>query len=133
MEQLEFLPEEVLGRVREGLMTYNRTHFKRVGDLSCRIRDEEGNTLAGALVWRADELVMIDVLWVDETLRGRGLGARLLSGIEEEGRRQGAMRVELNTFGFQAPGFYEKQGYRLIGQVEPCIGSYGHYYYLKEL
>ncbi len=41
--------------------------------------------------------------------------------------------MELNTFGFQAPGFYEKLGYRLVGSVEPSVGDYGHYYYAKEL
>ena len=60
-------------------------------------------------------------------------GQRLLSHVEEEGRRQGARRVELNTFGFQAPGFYEKLGYRLIGKVEPSVRAYGHYYYEKDL
>jgi GNAT superfamily N-acetyltransferase len=75
----------------------------------------------------------VDVLWVAESRRGQGLGQRLLSHVEEEGRRQGARRVELNTFGFQAPGFYEKLGYRLIGKVEPSVRAYGHYYYEKDL
>ena len=52
---------------------------------------------------------------------------------EVEPLAQGARRVELNTFGFQAPGFYEKLGYRLVGSVEPSVGDYGHYYYAKEL
>ena len=41
--------------------------------------------------------------------------------------------MELNTFGFQAPGFYEKQGYRRFAALEGVIGQYGHYFYVKEL
>ena len=66
-------------------------------------------------------------------LPGTGLGAALLRRVEEEGRRQGARRVLLNTFSFQAPGFYEKQGYRCFGALEPCFGTHGQYFFCKEL
>ena len=62
-----------------------------------------------------------------------GLGACLLAQLEQDAARQGAKRLELNTFGFQAPGFYEKLGYRRFGAVEPAVGEYGHYFYVKEL
>lgn len=128
-----FRPEEELEAVHEGLRAYNRKYFKETGDLSCCIEDEDGKCVAGALVWRADQLVMVDILWVDEDHRGQGLGRRVLSAVEDEGRRLGCKYLELNTFGFQAPGFYEKLGYRRVGGVEGCIGEYGHYYYVKEL
>ena len=76
---------------------------------------------------------MIDRLWVDESRRGAGIGRRLLAAVEEKGRLGGAKRAELNTFGFQAPGFYEKMGYRLFGTLEPAVGEWGHYFYMKEL
>ena len=130
---VKFRPEQELDAVHEGLTAYNRKFFKETGDLSCCIEDEQGRCIAGALVWRADDLVMVDLLWVDEAHRGQGLGARLLNAVEAEGARVGAKRIELNTFGFQAPGFYEKLGYRRFGAVEPAVGDYGHYFYLKEL
>ena len=69
------------------------------------------------------ELALLDVLWVAESRRGTGLGACLLAQLEQDAARQGAKRLELNTFGFQAPGFYEKLGYRRFGAVEPAVGS----------
>lgn len=128
-----FRPEEELEAVHEGLMAYNRKFFKETGDLSCCIEDEDGKCIAGALVWRADELVMVDILWVDEDHRGQGLGKQVLDAVEAQGKRLGARFLELNTFGFQAPGFYAKLGYRPVGAVEGCIGRYGHYYFVKEL
>ena len=61
------------------------------------------------------------------------MGARLRTAVEERARGGGVKIVELNTFGFQAPGFYEKMGYRLFGSLEPAVGEWGHYFYTKEL
>lgn len=131
MEQLVFAPEEsVQSRLRLG--EYNRRFFRETADLSCCV-ERDGNCLGGITAWRADELVMVDLLWVADDCRGNGLGRRLLSAVEAEGRRLGALRVELNTFGFQAPGFYEKLGYRRFAALEPAVGDWGHYFYLKEL
>jgi GNAT superfamily N-acetyltransferase len=46
--------------------------------------------------------------------RGAGLGARLLEEFEAEARSRGCRRVFVTSFTFQAPGFYERHGYREI-------------------
>lgn len=51
-------------------------------------------------------------LWVDEGLRGRGVGMRLLDAIEAEARKRNATRAMLYTYSWQAQAFYEKAGYR---------------------
>lgn len=105
--------------------------FQETADLSCRV-EGDGVCLGGITTWRADEVVVVDLLWAADDCHGRGLGRRLLGAVGEEGRRLGACRVEVNTFGFQAPGFYEKLGYRCFAAVEPAVGVWGHYFYLKE-
>ncbi|MEM1237928.1 MAG: GNAT family N-acetyltransferase [Pseudomonadota bacterium] len=55
-------------------------------------------------------------LWLDEDVRGSGLGARLLASLEAEARRRGARRATLWTYSWQAQVFYEKQGYREYGR-----------------
>ena len=60
--------------------------------------------------------------------RHKGLGTRLIAAVEEKGRRNVAKKAELNTFGFQAPGFYEKQGYQCFGAIEDAFEGYGHYF-----
>ena len=101
--------------------------------LSLVVEDEAGQIIGGCDAFRMGELALLDVLWVAESRRGTGLGACLLAQLEQDAARQGAKRLELNTFGFQAPGFYEKLGYRRFGAVEPAVGEYGHYFYVKEL
>ncbi|NCB62432.1 MAG: GNAT family N-acetyltransferase [Clostridia bacterium] len=133
MYEVKFRPEEELEMVHEGLRAYNRGFFQSSEDLCCCIEDEAGVCIGGVLGWHADDLAMVDILWVDEKHRKLGLGIKLLSAVEEEAKRRGAKRIELNTFGFQAPRFYEKQGYRQFGKIEPGVGAYGHYFYVKEL
>lgn len=61
----------------------------------------------------------VDLLWVADGLRGTGLGGRILGLAEEIARdERGCRHARLETWTFQAPGFYEKQGYREVGRVE---------------
>jgi len=41
--------------------------------------------------------------------------------------------VWLNTFGFQAPGFYERLGYQLFGKLIDCPPGQHRYFYFKRL
>ena len=119
--------------VHAGLRAYNRTFVPDTEDLSLTAVDEDGQIIGGCDAFRMGALAMLDVLWVAEERRGVGLGRRILEALEERARRRGAERLELNTFGFQAPGFYEKLGYRRFGAIEPAVGGYGHYFYVKDL
>jgi len=131
MFDIRFAPEEeVAPKLKLG--QYNERFIRCAEDLSCLI-EEDGACLGGINAFRLDDLLMVDRLWVDESQRGKSLGRRLLAAVEEKGRAQGAKRVELNTFGFQAPGFYEKLGYRRLAALEPAVGKWGHYFYVKDL
>jgi GNAT superfamily N-acetyltransferase len=129
--ELRFAPEEEVAP-KLLLGEYNKRFISSSQDLSCWM-EEEGVCLGGVNAFRLDTLLMIDRLWVSDGHRGKGLGARLLTAVEERARGEGVKIVELNTFGFQAPGFYEKMGYRLFGSLEPAVGEWGHYFYTKEL
>jgi GNAT superfamily N-acetyltransferase len=57
-------------------------------------------------------------LWVEESLRGTGWGRQLVGRFEGEGAALGARRVWVDTYGFQAPGFYERLGYQEFGRLD---------------
>ncbi|MEV5341126.1 GNAT family N-acetyltransferase [Streptomyces sp. NPDC052676] len=77
---------------------------------------DESDELAGGLVghtWAT--WLQVTYLWVDERHRGGGLGARLLAEAERAARdERGCGAARLETWDFQAPGFYEKQGYEVV-------------------
>ena len=67
------------------------------------------------VLWNGIE---INSLWVEETLRGRGLGSKLLKAAEKEGKARGCTIIYTNTFSWQAPGFYTKFGYKPYGKLD---------------
>ena len=82
--------EEDRRAVFEGLKEYNSAYI-RVRDLSYCI-EEEGRVAAGILARLLEDCIYVEMLWVDEAFRRRGLGRRLLAQVEEE-ERNGAPGV----------------------------------------
>jgi GNAT superfamily N-acetyltransferase len=77
--------------------------------------------------------VYIDLMWVKDELRGRGYGGRLLAQLEDEARKRGVKYIYLNTFSFQAPGFYQKYGYRIFSKLENFPAGHQRYFLTKQL
>lgn len=91
---------------------------------------EANRVIAGVLgrvFWQGLE---IEVLWVDEAYRQRGLGRRLLQQAEDHARAQGARVAYLRTA--QAAAFYERCGYRHCGYLPRPLGTGLHSFH-KEL
>ena len=59
--------------------------------------------------------VEIRGLWLDDDLRGSGHGERIVRRLEAEARTRGARSALLDTYSFQARGFYERLGYVIFG------------------
>jgi GNAT superfamily N-acetyltransferase len=83
-------------------------------ELTVRVVDEADELVAGVSGWTWGVAAGIGMTWVREDARGTGLGERLLADFESEARERGCTHVFVTSFTFQAPGFYEKQGYREI-------------------
>ena len=75
----------------------------------------------------------IDLMWIKEDLRGLGYGSRLLALAEAEARTRGAQHAYLDTFSFQAPEFYKKQGYQVFGELRDFPLGHQRYFLKKEL
>ncbi len=81
-------------------------------ELTVRLHDSTGDLVAGMSGWTWGLAAGIGMTWVHATARGAGLGARLLADFEDEARNRGCTHVFVTSFTFQAPGFYERHGYR---------------------
>ena len=81
--------------------------------------DDDGELVGGIVADTWGGWLAIDLVWVREDQRGSGLGSDLLRRIEERARdERGCVGVRLDTWGFQAKPFYEKQGYTVFGVLE---------------
>jgi GNAT superfamily N-acetyltransferase len=75
----------------------------------------------------------VDLLWVKAELRGRGYGRQLLARAEEEARTRGAKNIYLDTFSFQSPDFYKKQGYEIFGELDDYPAGHQRFFLKKHL
>ncbi len=75
----------------------------------------------------------VDGLWVDDAHRSRGHATALLEAAEDEARHRGATDCVLDTFSFQAPGFYFKRGYREFGRLDGFPTGHHRHYMTKSL
>ncbi|MCD4533956.1 GNAT family N-acetyltransferase [Nocardioides sp. cx-169] len=103
-------------------------------ELTIRIDDEAGKLAAGMSGWTWGVAAGIAMTWVRDDTRGAGLGASLLAEFEAAARARGCTHVFVTSFTFQAPGFYERQGYREIFRWEdvPVPGA-SDVHFRKEL
>ena len=86
--------------------------------------------LIGATFW---DWFYIDLLFVKEELRRQGYGRQLLALAEAEALRRGARNAYLDTFTFQAPEFYTRQGYRVFGELPDFPQGQTRYFMTKGL
>jgi predicted enzyme related to lactoylglutathione lyase len=96
-------------------------------------RDVSGKVVGGIAAMVNWQWLSINLVWVDETLRGTGLGHRLLEEIEAAGRRAGCTRAHLDTFSYQARPFYQQHGYELVATLEDYPSGHQRFYLRKAL
>ncbi|CAM1366740.1 Acetyltransferase [Tenacibaculum litopenaei] len=124
-------------KVVRGLNTFNEEQQSRLVQedwipVEFIVRNEnaeiKGGILGGIGYYGGLE---IRILWVSKELRGQGVGRALLARAEAFAQSNGAAKVMLDTFSFQAKEFYEKCGYHCIGSVPdfPITGQARHYFY----
>ncbi len=129
-------------RVEQGLVAFNRTRSpyhdasdddeRKPQPLDVYVRDGEGQLLGGIVCDTFWGWLCIDLVWLDERARGRRYGSRMMAMAEVEARRRGCTRARVTTYSFQARGFYEKLGYRVVGQLDDWPPGGAHYTLRKD-
>lgn len=102
------------------LLAFNEAAFgpSAFKPLAVLLRDPEtGETTGGLWAKSSYDWLYVELLFVPDELRGQGVGGGLMRRAEEEAVTRGCAGVWLDTFGFQARGFYEKLGYEAFGAL----------------
>jgi len=118
-----------------GINAYNTRHAgdEHAKRLCFVLKGPDQAVLGGVIGITYWDWLYIDLMWIQEELRGRGFGHRLLTLAEEEARGRGAKNVYLDTFSFQAPDFYKKHGYRVFGELPDFPPGHQRYFLTKQL
>ena len=117
------------------IRAYNRSKREEAESepLNLYVEDEKGNLLAGLIAETFGNWLEIEYLFVKDDLRGQGIGSQLLQQAESEAKKRNCRFAFVNTYQFQAPAFYQKQGYKEVFTLKdyPYIGQ--RHYYQKDL
>lgn len=115
-------------RIEEGLLAALRR--EQAGndmlDLYVTARDADGCLVGGLIAYTSYGWLAVDQLWIDETRRGGGLGARLVLAAEAEAQARGCHSAWLETS--NAEVFYRQLGYEPFGELAtpPAREPAGH-------
>lgn len=97
-----------------------KTGIDDVRPIAVLIKDPETGKVIGGLTGRTSlGLLFVDLFYIPPSLRGEGLGSRILAEAEAEAIERGCRGAVLYTINFQAPEFYLRHGWRVFGDV-PC-------------
>jgi GNAT superfamily N-acetyltransferase len=118
------------------LVAYNDSHAGPHGHkpVTLLLRDSvTGRTIGGLWGRSSYDWLYIELLAVPEELRGRDVGTALMRQAEKIAIERGCVGAWLDTFGFQARGFYEKLGYEVFGVLEDHPRGWQRFFLRKML
>jgi GNAT superfamily N-acetyltransferase len=139
---VETVNEADRAAIEQGLLRFNsertpafaqeRAPENRASPLDVMVRDADGTLLGGLVAVTHWGWLDIGLLWLEERVRGQGYGTQVMRLAETEAQRRGCHASRLTTYSFQAKGFYEQLGYRVVGQYDDYPPGEVHYALRKD-
>ena len=126
-KDLKFLDEKIF---ENSFLEIGRYSYKK---MVIFFRDSDLSIVAGLYGHTGLGWLYIDVLWIEEKFRSKGLGTQLMKAAEYEAISRGCHGVYLYTYSFQKPKFYERLGYQIFGQLDNFPNGHTKYFMKKEL
>lgn len=121
--------------VIKGLVAYNdaqagKAKWKRHALSARDIKDAIRGGIVVVTHWNWG---FIELLWVDERLRGTGIGSQLIAAGEALAKQRGAQHIYVDTFSFQGDGFYQRLGYEVYGTLDDFPPGHRRLWLRKDL
>ncbi|PSJ89055.1 GNAT family N-acetyltransferase [Aeromonas veronii] len=125
--------DDIFNVLVDNLRQFN---FDKMGEersqpLIVAIHDDNDEVVGGIAGRTIYHQLLIEVLWVHNDKRGQGLGIQLMEIAEREAKKRGCIAAQVDTLSFQAPKFYEKMGFKIVGGVSGVKDSPDRYFLLK--
>jgi ribosomal protein S18 acetylase RimI-like enzyme len=121
--------------VRCGLALFNLGHPGELhAPLHVFLRDSDTHEVVGGLLGRTGRGGLhITEFWIAEVYRRQGHGSNLLASAEQRATSRGCRFAYLETFSFNAPAFYERNGYRVFGRLSGFSNGHTLFFMSKDL
>ena len=121
--------------IEKGLDTYSEAyvHKSETVDFHKKLVDNDGRFAAGVIAdAEKGESGFIDALFVEERLRGKGIGTYLLKEAEKYAKENGASMVFTNAGDWNL-GFFQKNGYLIRGELKDVPKGHNCYELYKTI
>lgn len=123
--------------MKGGMLAYHASkgHIRPEKDdyYSIIIKNEKKKTVGVVVVSFRWGAMHIETLWIEETLRSKGWGTKLMNMVEQEAVKRKCHLIYTDTYSWQAPQFYEKLGYVLYGKLDDFPKGCSLSYYVKKI
>lgn len=119
--------------IEEGLNAHNKdmTGSERIG-VNFVLKNGE-TVLGGMKACHVGRHFFISWLFVASPLRGQGWGRQLMAEAEAEALKTNCTKIFVDTMSFQAPGFYERLGFKACARIPDFYEGHDRIFYQKIL
>jgi GNAT superfamily N-acetyltransferase len=116
-----------------GLAAFNRGHVDpgSTGPLAVLLKGVDEATIGGLRGSTLFGWLHIELLFVPEGNRRASVGSAIMQRAEALALARGCIGASLDTYSFQARGFYENLGYNLVGTIADCPPGGARYFLQK--
>ncbi|HEY9789142.1 MAG TPA: GNAT family N-acetyltransferase [Candidatus Obscuribacterales bacterium] len=117
------------------LRTFNRSKVDEPGyrKLCVLVRDADNRVVGGLNGETYLEWFYIENLAVDRHVRNEGVGTKLLELAEEEARKRRCHSAWVEAWSFQGLPFYQKNGYKIFGELKNFPQGHSRFFLYKKL
>ncbi len=97
------------------------------------LKSPDGTVIGGITASTIFRVMHLEALWVSKEHRKQGHGSRLVLQAEQIGFEKGCIASQTQSFSFQAPVFYQKIGYQVLGIYDGYPDGITEYTLMKRL
>ena len=129
------LNEAQVEDIETRLSAFDENHitYKMDGCIQIGVEDD-GRLIAGLdACITAFKILYVSTVFVDESYRGKGIGAMLIREMEKRAAGMGVNTIRLDTFDWQGKEFYNALGYKCVGHYDNAEDGYSEYFFLKRI
>ena len=91
----------------------------------------DNEIMGGIIAHKKMQWLDIDILFVNQNARNNKIGSRLINKAVQYCKDEDLIGMHLYTLDFQAKGFYEKQGFKLIAEIKDWPKGITRYEFIR--
>jgi GNAT superfamily N-acetyltransferase len=135
LDLTEAADEEIRQLILAPLIEYNTSQAGPGNGepLIIALRDGDDQIVGGLWGYTGYDWLFTQLLVVPASHRGTGLGTKIMAMAEAEAISRGCIGAWLDTFEFQARGFYERIGYQCFAELPNYPTGFSRYFMKKPL